>query len=150
MWMLLRKGRISALLYVSGLIALNLLFWFPNPSPPRHYLMMAPAMSVSAALVSEALAGRIARLRSYSGWIAGIAAAFCIVGISLALGHREGRRGYFPSQFEDRLIMMANIAGAKRAAEGLVPTHPQRIEKRMLAREPSVFTTFGKGETSSS
>ena len=37
-WILFRKRDYPALLFVSGAIALNLVFWLPNPSPARHYL----------------------------------------------------------------------------------------------------------------
>jgi hypothetical protein len=124
MWMLYRKSRYPALLFVSGVIAINLMFWLPNPSPARHYLMMAPAMSISTAFVLEAFLSHRPRLRSSSGVIAGIAAAISIVGANMALSHGKGYLAYFPSQFEKRLGMKADIAQANRIAEGLVRLPP--------------------------
>jgi hypothetical protein len=51
-WLLYRRRNYPALLLVSGFIAVNLIFWIPNPGTgARHFLMMAPAMSTSGALV---------------------------------------------------------------------------------------------------
>jgi 4-amino-4-deoxy-L-arabinose transferase-like glycosyltransferase len=120
MILLLRKRRYPALLFVSGVIAINLIFWLPNSSQPRHYLMMAPALSISAALVLEEIFSRMPRFRSSSGVTAGVAAAVGILGVSLALGHAKGPLTYFSSLFEKQIAFRADIARAKRAAEGLV------------------------------
>jgi hypothetical protein len=124
-WILFRKRNYPALLFVSGTIAINLVFWLPNSSPPRHYLMMAPAMSASAALVALAA---IAWLRvrqvlwsAWTAWSAGLVMAIAIFGVSELLHHYgTGHLSYFRSPFEKPAEVKAQAEKARRIAAELM------------------------------
>jgi len=116
MWILLRNKQYPLLIFVSGEIIVNLLFWFPNTVPPRHFIMMAPAVSISAAIVIL----NLSKLRSFNGALAGAAVAIPVVAISLALNYGRSYLSYFPSQFTDQHLMTAKITEATNIANRLV------------------------------
>lgn len=125
MWMLIRRKQYPLAFFVSGEIIVNLVFWFPNAYPARHFLFMAPAVSISAALVFLALVpARIPRLSSLHGVLIGSAVGISIVFTSLAFNYGKGYLGYFPSQFSERLSMKGQIAEANHIAEALAHLPP--------------------------
>jgi hypothetical protein len=124
-WILYRRREYAALLFVSGVIAVNLLFWLPNPQPPRHYLMMAPAMSVSGALVVVSFLSWITGRSPFTAWTVGLVMAIGIVGASEAMHHSTDERlRYFRSPFETRFEVEEQIAEAKVIARELVRLPP--------------------------
>jgi hypothetical protein len=122
-WILYRRRNYPALLFVSGFIVVNLIFWVPNPGTgARHYLMTAPAMSISAALVVVTFfSWLLPRMRlPYPAWAAGIVTAIGIVGASEAQQHNS-KGYYFRSPFEQTFqIDRQKIDEAKRIALELV------------------------------
>jgi len=149
-WILFRKRDYPALLFVSGAIALNLVFWLPNPSPARHYLMMAPAIGASAALVALTLVSWLRVRLPSPAWFAGLAVAIAIVGASAGL-HRygTGRLSYFRSPFAKPAEWKVETDRAERIAAALVDLPPLSTPVVVLCDANLVIAEMEKLDESS-
>ena len=126
-WLLYRRRNYPALLMISGFIAVNLVFWIPNPgSGARHFLMMAPALSISAALVVVWFFSwnRVPVRFPLLPWAAGVVTAIGVVATS-ELQHHSKEGYYFRSPFERSFqIDGEKIDEAQRVAAQLVQLPP--------------------------
>jgi hypothetical protein len=126
-WLLYRRRNYPALLLVSGFIAVNLIFWIPNPGTgARHFLMMAPAMSTSGALVVVAFFSWN-KLRVHFPllpWAAGVVATTGLVSTS-EMQHHSKEGYYFRSPFEWSFqVDREKIDNAQRIAAQLLRLPP--------------------------
>ena len=126
-WLLYRRRDYPALLLVPGFIAANVVFWIPNPGTgARHFLMMAPAMSISAALVVVWFFSwnRVPVRFPLLPWAAGVVTAIGVVSTS-ELQHHSKEGYYFRSPFERSFqVDGEKIDEAQRIAAQLVRLPP--------------------------
>jgi hypothetical protein len=52
---LARARKYSSLFFVMPVVIINYLFWLPNPFPARHFLYLAPTLSIGIALILSAI-----------------------------------------------------------------------------------------------
>ena len=120
-WLLLKRKQIPLLLFVFAEVAANLVFFLLDPLPPRHFILMVPAMSLSGALVAmEALAAFQGKTTRYAGAMAGLATALLVAALSLALNGGPGFLSYLHSEYLDLSIINKQVAAANKIAADLV------------------------------
>ena len=125
--LLLRRTRraLRPLLFVAYPAAVNLVFWMPNPNPPRHYILLAPAAAVCGAVVLRFALERLRLTRPAWWWGAGLAGAAAAVLLSVAI--QWGPIGRLPevrSLFGDYRALARRQAAWSRLGAQLVALPP--------------------------
>ncbi len=121
-WILLRSKDFARILFTIGVIVPSVLFWFPNPSPVRHYLPMAPATSVATAITGLWLISKITRTQLPTGfaWCCGAVLGVVCTAVSIGLHYAPGPAGKFESPFWFRFTLDEYQSRASRLADHLV------------------------------
>ncbi len=120
-WLGFRELDTKQILFNGCIIVVNIFFWLPNASSPRHYVPMAPALAVSAVLGTVWLARRVAKLEMRPALVrwCGAAVAAGIVCASLAISFGPGILAEMRSPYLTRFSIQKERANESKIADEL-------------------------------
>ena len=121
-WILLRRKNFPQTLFTVAVIAIQIVFWLPNPTPVRHYIPMGPAVAVTASMSGVWFLSWVAasRLRAIHAWASGIIIAVVCTAVSVGLHWAPGRAGKLDSPFWFRFSLDDYQRRASRIALDLI------------------------------
>jgi hypothetical protein len=120
-WVLLRQKRLALFVFVTGEVLVNTCFFLLDPWPPRHYLLMTPAVAISAGiLIARSLQAFEPEPGTGKTVLGAAAISSLVVLASLSLNGGPGHFSYFRSEFLDQQTMKRQIAEASAVADKLI------------------------------